>query len=256
VIAIWLGERIQETIGQRAGPELHPLIPVTLGALLLTGVSFFAWSVLPCLGLIVAVLLGSTGVGAVLVYLARRSNFGGGSWSGGSIGDSPTPPSTPPSGSAVAVVPAGEPVDVPRADVAVTTAPATEATEEGFTPSETLPGEIAATGILPEDDAPVVSTPAEVEGSGFVTGEELGLSDEERRQLRQGAGIVTEPDNFLRIRGIGPTFNGKLLATGVTTYRQLAAMSPEEIAGIVGWPSERVIRDQLREQAAELAEQG
>jgi predicted flap endonuclease-1-like 5' DNA nuclease len=251
VIAIWLGERIQETIGQR-GPELHPLIPVTLGALLLTGISFFAWSVLPCLGLIVAVLLGSTGAGAVLVYLARRSNFGGGSWSGGSVGGSPTPPpSTPPSGSAVAVVPADEPVDV-------TVATATEPSEEGSKPasSETLPGEISATGLIPEDEAPVVERPNVDEDSGFVTGEELGLSDEERRQLREGAGMTTQADDFLKIRGIGPAFNRKLLAAGVISYRQLAAMAPEEIANIVGWAPERVIRDQLREQAAELAEQG
>lgn len=256
VIAMWLGERIQEAIGQR-GPELHPLIPVTLGALLLTGISFFAWSVLPCLGLIVAVLLGSTGVGAVLVYLARRSNFGGGTWNGRSTGGDLTPPSTP-SGSAVAVAPADEPMEAPRANVDMTTTPPSEQSEAGSTPAsaETLPGEISATGILPEDEAPVAQTPAEVEGSGFVTGEELGLSDEERHQLRQGAGIAAAPDDFLKIRGIGPAFNRKLIEAGVTTYRQLAAMAPEEIAAIVGWPPERVIRDQLREQAAELAEQG
>jgi predicted flap endonuclease-1-like 5' DNA nuclease len=116
--------------------------------------------------------------------------------------------------------------------------------------------ETTATGIVPEDETPVISEPVVGESSGFLTGEELGLSDEERQQLREGAGMATEPDNFLKIRGIGPAFNRKLLDAGVTTYRQLAAMSPEEIAGIVGWPPERVIRDQLREQAADLAEQG
>ncbi|MBX2997801.1 MAG: polymer-forming cytoskeletal protein [Caldilineaceae bacterium] len=240
VIAMWLGERIAEIISQRSGPQLHPLIPVTLGALLLTGISFFAWSLLPCLGLIVAVLLGSTGVGAVLVYLARRSNFSGGAWSGGSRGDGPASPGTPPSGSAVTVV--RQPVDVPVVE----------------TPTEnySVVAETTATGIAPEDEAPVVERPVVDEESGFLTGEELGLSDEERHQLRQGAGMAANPDDFLKIRGIGPAFNRKLLAAGITTYRQLAATSPEEIAAIVGWAPERVIRDQLREQAADLAEQG
>lgn len=237
VIAQWLGERIQESMGQRVGAQLHSLVPVTLGALVLTGVTFFAWSLVPCLGLIVAVLFGSTGLGAVLVYLARRSNFTGGSWSGGSRGGGPAAPSTPPSGAAVVVAPvtpAAEPTEAP--------APSTVETE--------------ATGIVPEEQTPTPAKTSAAEESGFVTGEQLGLSDEERRQLREGAGMAAEPDDFLKIRGIGPAFNSKLQAAGVTTYRQLAAMSPEEIAAIVGWAPERVIRDQLREQAADLAEQG
>jgi predicted flap endonuclease-1-like 5' DNA nuclease len=116
--------------------------------------------------------------------------------------------------------------------------------------------ETTATGIVPEEQTPTTDTPSVPEDSGFVTGEELGLTDEERHQLREGAGITAESDNFLKIRGIGPTFNRRLLDAGITTYRQLAATSPEEIAAIVGWAPERVIRDQLREQAAELAEQG
>jgi predicted flap endonuclease-1-like 5' DNA nuclease/cytoskeletal protein CcmA (bactofilin family) len=247
VIAIWLGEKIQETIRQRSRTELHPLVPVTLGALVLTGVTFFAWSLVPCMGLIVAVLFGSTGLGAVLVYLARRSNFGG-TWSGGSSGSAPTPPSTSPSGTAVAVAPATD------------TAPATPATDAPATETAEAPAastvETTATGIVPEEQTPVVEKPGTPEDSGFVTGEELGLTDEERHQLREGAGITAEPDNFLKIRGIGPAFNRRLLDAGITTYRQLAATSPEEIAAIVGWAPERVIRDQLREQAAELAEQG
>ncbi len=64
-------------------------------------------------------------------------------------------------------------------------------------------------------------------------------------------------DDFTRIRGIGPAFARRLQEAGVRTYAQLAAMTPEEVAAVIGWPPARVVRDRILEQAAELArEQG
>jgi predicted flap endonuclease-1-like 5' DNA nuclease len=244
VLSVWLGERLESSLRKRAGTELHPLIPVAIGALLLTGATFFAWSLAECLGLIMAVLLGSTGTGAVLVHLARRAKLAGGGPSGGVSGVNVPPPS-PSSGGAVVVTdptkPKAEPTD---AGLDHTTASfAEQAADEEIVES--------ASGIVESEETE--SQPPTTGDEGFVTGEELGLSDEAQRQLRRGAGLETPADDFTRIRGIGPAFNRRLNEAGVTRFAQLATMTPEQIAEIVGWPPERVIRDQLREQAADLA---
>jgi predicted flap endonuclease-1-like 5' DNA nuclease/cytoskeletal protein CcmA (bactofilin family) len=63
-------------------------------------------------------------------------------------------------------------------------------------------------------------------------------------------------DNFTAIKDIGPAFNRRLKEAGIRTFAQLAATSPEQISAIVGWPVERVVAKQWREQAAVLAETG
>jgi predicted flap endonuclease-1-like 5' DNA nuclease len=267
VIASYLGELIEQAIARQAQQSMHPLIPVSLGALLLTGTTFFAWSLVPCLGLIAAVLIGSTGVGAVLVHLARRSNLSGGvggfSFGGPSTPPKePTPPTSPSGNKWTPVMPDEEDElgTAPTSDIesvppsaAVDVAPVETAPEP--TP-EIDEAEMDATGLPPsEAEAEAAHEDSSEADSGFVTGEELGLSDAERDALRSGAGLESQPDDFLRIRGIGPTFNQRLKEAGVTSYAQMANMSTEELAEILGWPPERVVRDQLREQAAELASQ-
>jgi predicted flap endonuclease-1-like 5' DNA nuclease len=267
VIASYLGELIEQAIARQAQQSMHPLIPVSLGALLLTGTTFFAWSLVPCLGLIAAVLIGSTGVGAVLVHLARRSNLSGGvggfSFGGPSTPPKePTPPTSPSGNKWTPVMPDEEDElgTAPTSDIesvppsaAVDVAPVETAPEP--TP-EIDEAEMDATGLPPsEAEAEAAHEESSEADSGFVTGEELGLSDAERDALRSGAGLESQPDDFLRIRGIGPTFNQRLKEAGVTSYAQMANMSTEELAEILGWPPERVVRDQLREQAAELASQ-
>ena len=64
---------------------------------------------------------------------------------------------------------------------------------------------------------------------------------------------LTQPDDFRRIAGIGAVFQQRLYDAGITTYAALAGRSPEELAQILRWPVERVARDRLIEQAAELA---
>ncbi|MBI1299161.1 hypothetical protein GC175_29875 [bacterium] len=264
VLSAWLGEQIQSSLGTRLGRETHPLILITLGALMLTGATFFAWSVLPCLGWIVAVLLGSTGNGAVLVHLARRSNL-----TGGGTSTAPSPNSGP---SGVVVRDSSQPVAT--GPVATDTPAAADAPKQQPYAEERFATE------APAQDQETTAEPIAAEApTQLVTGDELGLSDEERHQLREGAGIETSsesettttetaspelppvgppqsgnvPDDFTKIRGIGPAFSRRLVEAGVITYSQLATMTADQIAEIVGWPPERVVRDQLREQAAILA---
>lgn len=118
------------------------------------------------------------------------------------------------------------------------------------------------------DDEPVAGaaqTTSEESGAGgetthFASGDDLGLTDEERRALQSGAGIApsasdSEPADFTQLKGIGPAFDRRLKEAGITTFAALAALTPEEASAIIGWPPERVVRDQLLEQAAALAEE-
>lgn len=92
--------------------------------------------------------------------------------------------------------------------------------------------------------------------SHFATGDELGLTDAERDALYTGAGMGSDgPDDFTRLKGIGPAFDRRLKEAGITTFAALAALTPEEVSAIIGWPPERIVRDQLLEQAAALSEQ-
>lgn len=59
-------------------------------------------------------------------------------------------------------------------------------------------------------------------------------------------------DDLTAINGIGPVFDKRLKAAGIRTYAQLAAMTPEQIADVIGWPAERVVRSEIIEQARKL----
>jgi predicted flap endonuclease-1-like 5' DNA nuclease/cytoskeletal protein CcmA (bactofilin family) len=64
------------------------------------------------------------------------------------------------------------------------------------------------------------------------------------------------PDaDFTILRGVGPTFDRRLKAAGIRTFAQLAALTPEEIAAIIGWTPQRVIVDDLIGQAQRLSVQ-
>jgi predicted flap endonuclease-1-like 5' DNA nuclease/cytoskeletal protein CcmA (bactofilin family) len=61
------------------------------------------------------------------------------------------------------------------------------------------------------------------------------------------------PDDFTQINGIGPVFDQRLKAAGVTTFAELAARTPAEIAEIIQWSQARVERSEIIEQARKLA---
>ncbi len=64
---------------------------------------------------------------------------------------------------------------------------------------------------------------------------------------------ATGRDDLTAIAGIGPVFEKRLNAAGVRTFAQLAAMSPQQVADVIGWSVERVIKSELIEQARQLA---
>lgn len=218
-----LGEKLV-ALGQGGAAERIPgLVYAAVTALVLTGLTMFSWALLACIGFVVGLLLIAPGVGAVLVNLARRTR-----------GDRPPAAAAP-------------------------SAAASSAGNDAATSDDTPAG---APQSAPSDTSDV--TP-DVTGTGdggtqFASGDDLGLTDEERRALQRGAGVAPaasdgEPADFTQLKGIGPAFDRRLKEAGITTFAALAALTPEEASAIIGWPPERVVRDQLLEQAAALAEE-
>lgn len=78
-------------------------------------------------------------------------------------------------------------------------------------------------------------------------------SEEARKTLppKAAARPAGSADDLTRIKGIGPVIARKLEGMGITTYRQLAELSPEEIAKVnaaIEFPG-RVERERWVEQA-------
>ncbi|OUC08789.1 hypothetical protein RY27_06875, partial [Litorilinea aerophila] len=62
-------------------------------------------------------------------------------------------------------------------------------------------------------------------------------------------------DDLTRIRGIGPVFAARLQEAGVRTFADLAGLTPEAVAEIIGWPVQRVLNSDLIGQARSLAQE-
>ncbi len=88
VSCYWLGRRLDELVAGQGELPWNPLISVGLSSLVITGVTAFSWVIFPCLGFIVGLLIGSTGTGAAVVHVARRS----GRLPGGVLGSRPDDP--------------------------------------------------------------------------------------------------------------------------------------------------------------------
>jgi hypothetical protein len=195
--ASWIGGKLAALSTDGALTRIPSLVFVGIAALVLTGLTFFFWAVLACIGFILGLLLVAPGVGGVLVTLARRTRR------------KDTGP------------------QLPAGDSFVEQAMTEDGTESD-SPSPTI----------------------------FVSGDDLGLTEAERSALQAGAGMTSaRPADFTRLKGIGATFDQRLKEAGITTFAALAALTPEEISAIIGWPPERVVRDEVREQATALAEE-
>ncbi len=71
-------------------------------------------------------------------------------------------------------------------------------------------------------------------------------------------GPDVEPDDLLRLKGVGPKLARTLMDMGITNYRQIAAWSHDDIAAVdarLGVFSGRIVRDSWVEQA-QLLEAG
>ncbi|MDE0143553.1 MAG: hypothetical protein OXI80_10105 [Caldilineaceae bacterium] len=218
VTSYWLGRRLDELVAGQGEHYWNPMISVGLSSLVITGVTAFSWVIFPCLGLIIALLIGSTGTGAAIVHVAR----GSGRLPGGVLGSRPDGP-VPDSG-----------------ETAADSSTDSEAQSPGLSERG---GETAG---LQEDEQTVTvaveSPPESGEHGTAVSPQEDSTSQYER-------------DDLTRVTGIGPVYSRRLQNAGVRRFSQLAALDVQEIAEILGCPASRVERERLREIARELAEQ-
>jgi predicted flap endonuclease-1-like 5' DNA nuclease/cytoskeletal protein CcmA (bactofilin family) len=103
----------------------------------------------------------------------------------------------------------------------------------------------------PRTSSTSASTPAEgdvieqdvSEPIDYVTAQEINTTD-----------ALSEGDDFLQIKGIGPAYARRLKEAGFATFAQLGAASPEEVAAAIGWPVDRVRRNEVVDQAQMLAQ--
>ncbi len=218
VTCYWLGRRLDELV---AGPGVlpwNPLISVGLSSLVITGVTAFSWVIFPCLGFIMALLIGSTGTGAVIVHVARGS------------GRLP-----------VGVLGGGPDVSGPGVEEASIDGGGESAVQDSdFTVREDE-------SVKPQQDDQVLAG----EGSSqTATGMEgIGAA------VPEDATSEVEPDDLTRVAGIGPVYAGRLQEAGIYSFSQLAGLEVQQIAEILGCPAARVEGERLREQAGELASQ-
>ncbi len=229
VTCYWLGRRLDELVAVRGEVSWNPLISVGISSLAVTGVTAFSWAIFPCMGFIAALLIGSTGTGAVIVHVARGSGrlqrrIPEGGPKNGPVGPEPDAEAGP------AVTDEGTGGDASAADAG--SADRLDAAE-----LETA-GQIVAD--LPEPwEAPSLLA-AEARGTADISPGDAAAQD--------------APDDFTRIAGIGSVYARRLVEAGVTRFSQLAAMDTARIAEVIGCPAARVERQRLREQAGALAE--
>ena len=220
VTCYWLGRRLDDVLAGQGTLSWNPLISVGLCSLVLTGVTTFSWAIFPCLGFIVALLIGSTGTGAVIVHVARGSSRRP---SGVSAAGSDAPG---PAGEATA------PGSVETLDSAADTSKARSS---------------ALHDMQVETSEPLFEEPA---GTEEVSSAPASVGQESREDSPSDSAA---PDDLTRLAGIGPVFSQRLRDAGITTFSQLAALDEEQIAEALGWPRSRVERERLRERAGELA---
>ncbi len=108
----------------------------------------------------------------------------------------------------------------------------------------------AAKKAAPKKAAPEVETPAPVEAAPAAAAP--------AGDLPEGALFATpagSADDLKKISGVGPVLEKKLNALGITTFAQVAAFTPEDIAKVDDALSfkGRIERDNWLEQAATLA---
>ncbi len=229
VTCYWLGRRLDELVAVQGDVSWNPLISVGISSLAVTGITAFSWAIFPCLGFIAALLIGSTGTGAVIVHVARGS------------GRLPrrVREDAPPDG------PAGP-------DPGAEAGPA--GTEEGTGGEESGADAGSADSLDAAGPESAEQTAADLpepgEAQSLLATEDHGTAD----ALPGDPAVQDTADDFTRIGGIGTIYARRLVEAGVTRYSQLAAMDTDRIAMVIGCPAARVERERLREQAGALAE--
>ena len=234
-----VGAEIGGRLSERMSGQWTPTARTALGVAVPGAIVAFLWAIGGCFGFfgsMGALLLGSFGVGAILV---KTLNLG-------------SPSSTP--------VPGGGPVSTGEASTAQAPVAAEAAAER-------------SAAVEPSASAPVVNAaPAATEEQWWVAAaaeqpaaETQGVQESQAsaptsilppvEQVDPGivpAGDAADAD-FTRIEGIGPKLSQRLHAANIHTFADLAALPPETLAGILGWTSERLLRARIQAQATERA---
>lgn len=220
-----VGAEIGSRLSERMSGQWTPTSRTALGVAVPGAIIVFLWAIGGCFGFfgsMGALLLGSFGVGAILV---KTLNLGG---------QAPTP------------APQTAPDDGPgrAGETNATQPPATAAPA----PASTTDGSVAVEPAASARAASEVQTYA----SGTTTEQWWVAPAEQVDPEVAPSGDATGAD-FTRIEGIGPKLSQRLHAANIHTFADLAAMPPETLAGILGWTSERLLRVRIQEQATELA---
>lgn len=111
---------------------------------------------------------------------------------------------------------------------------------------------VAAAPVVVEPVAPVVPTEPVVP----VTSVDPIVEPEPIPVSPAVAAVTDEPDDLLRLKGVGPKLKALLVELGVTRYAQVAAWGDADIAAIdakLGNFKGRPVRDQWVDQAKYLA---
>ena len=235
-----VGSEIGSRLSERMSGQWTPTSRTALGVVAPGAIIAFLWAIGGCFGFfgsMGALLLGSFGVGAILV---KALNLG------------TQAPTTAPE-----TAPGGDPGR--SSDTNVTQAPAAAA-------PASVPATGESTAVEPAAPAPAVTTePANVEqwwvapatGQEPATGEATASTPVVPPAEQVDPEIASSGDaagaDFTRIEGIGPKLSQRLHAANIHTFSDLAALPPETLAGILGWTSERLLRARIQEQATELA---
>jgi predicted flap endonuclease-1-like 5' DNA nuclease len=227
VTCYWLGRRLDELLAGQGSLSLNPLFSVGLCSLVITGVTTFSWAIFPCLGFIMALLIGSIGTGAVIVHAARGSGRrSSGVSAGGS--DAPGPAAVATASNSAEAAPSDTPADTSQAH-------SPDLYEMQAEANGSLVEEPVGTEEEPSSPASVVPLHTEIPPADSAA--------------------PAEPDDLTRLAGIGLVFSERLQDAGITTFSQLAALDEEQIAEALGWSASRVARERLRERAEELADE-
>lgn len=135
----------------------------------------------------------------------------------------------------------------------------------GESPARSSVERVSPSGPVSGPSTPAPSSPSVVEKPKDVS---VGPTDEAvlKDELTEPLDYVTaqdviaaqaeeiRDDSFVVIKGIGPVFEQRLKNAGIRTFGELAITPPERIAEIIGWPIERVLRNDLTGQARYFAE--
>ncbi|HET9510461.1 MAG TPA: hypothetical protein VFO80_04860 [Sphingomonas sp.] len=162
--------------------------------------------------------------------------------------------------------PDGAPEPAPAAALDETPPPAPETTPVAVAPApapvEVAPAPTPAPAALPVappppplagDDTPVVATAAPFDPAPATIAADLATPPSDPAP---DAAATTGRDDLTRLKGVGPKLAARLNELGVTTYAQIAALSPSDAATLdaqLGSFQGRMIRDRWVEQAGYLA---